>query len=84
MRINLVTTGATYSPVKISQKPKVGSDPKVIGEPRLNAPAKGVETLLDGLTPQEATALQKLFGDFKPGKESIKNSRPGQFIDITV
>jgi hypothetical protein len=83
MRINIVT-GATYSPVRIAQNPKVNPEQKISGEPQIKTPAKGVDSLMDGLTPQEMGALQKLFGNFKQSKDASKNATPGQFIDITV
>ena len=41
---------------------------------------------LDGLSQQEATLLQKLFGDLNKVEraDTPKSLRPGQFIDITA
>jgi len=85
MKISLVT-GATYFPQRISGNQKIQPEPKPQGSVNIKNPAKAEGPLLDGLTPREVSALQKLFGDFKvEEKGAILNTvRPGQFVDITI
>jgi hypothetical protein len=85
MRINLVN-GATYAPAKISPKQKtdVGQVSQAVKtQNKISLPGN---LSLEGLSPQEANLLQKLFGDLNKTErtDTPKSLRPGQFIDITA
>jgi hypothetical protein len=86
MRINLVN-GATYAPAKITPKQKtdVGQATQAVkAQNKISLPGN---LSLDGLSQQEATLLQKLFGEISKAErttETPKSLRPGQFIDITA
>ena len=85
MRINLVN-GATYAPAKITpkQKPDAGQTSQAArSQNKISLPSN---MSLDGLSQQEATLLQKLFGELNrlERTDTPKSLRPGQFIDITA
>lgn len=85
MRINLVN-GATYAPAKITPKQKtdVGQATQAVkAQNKISLPGN---LSLDGLSQQEATLLQKLFGEISKAErtDTPKSLRPGQFIDITA
>ncbi len=83
MRIDLVT-GATYTPIRTTRP--AAAEPKAQAQSKPGITAKTGNALLEGLTPDETAALQKLFGEFRSaaGKETTRTARPGQYIDITI
>jgi len=89
MKINLVSD-ATYYPVRVGNNSKTAQNGKNPAAVQNSGSDKFSNILLEKLSPNEATAIQKLFGDFKPGSvgrtgsESKGNITRGKFVDITI
>lgn len=94
MKINLVSD-ATYHPVRIGGN-KTTPQNKSVGETRQpDTISQFNKLLMEKLSPTEATAIRKLFGDFKTGPVDEPRSGPsgnggtgyiarGKYVDITV
>ncbi|MEE9554816.1 MAG: hypothetical protein V3W18_11005 [candidate division Zixibacteria bacterium] len=95
MKINLVSD-ATYYPVRAGQNNKTTDNQAVGAKQNAESVNNFNKVLMDKLSPGEATAIRKLFGDFNTdtlagrGQESNRpdNNRGaltlGKFVDITV
>ncbi len=95
MKINLVSE-ATYYPVKVGQKLKADASPSA--KHKVQSPEGGrfEKLLLEKLSPDEATAISRLFGDLKLNPAAEPTARGlisgdetgsvprGKFIDITI
>lgn len=94
MKINLVSE-ATYYPAKVGQKLK--ADASASAKHKVQSPEGGFEKLLlEKLSPDEATAISRLFGDLKLNPAAEPTARGlisgdktgsvprGKFIDITI
>ena len=95
MKINLVSD-ATYYPVRVGQNNKpAGAKPAGPTQQAENVNQFG-KVFMQNLSPTEATAIRKLFGDFnsdtdtnlKPDTKTSSGNRGtasrGRFVDITV
>jgi len=95
MKINLVS-GATYYPARVGQKSNVEAGRPVDRKTQPLQASRFEKLLLEKLSPGEATAISKLFGEFKidsagdlkPGGSTSGDktgSVPrGKFVDIII
>ncbi len=95
MKINLVS-GATYYPASVGQKSNVEAGRPVDRKTQPQQASRFEKLLLEKLSPNEATAICKLFGEFKidsagkpePGgltsSDKTGSVPRGKFVDITI
>ncbi len=95
MKINLVSD-ATYYPVRSRQMNKTNENQAIDSKQQAESVTRFDKILIDKLSPGEASAIRKLFGDFKAdtGADKEVNSNQsdnnrgaitrGRFVDITV
>ncbi len=95
MKINLVSD-ATYYPVRSRQMNKTNENQAANSKQQAESVTRFDKILMDKLSPGEASAIRKLFGDFKTdmrvGKGVNSNQSDnnrgavtrGRFVDITV
>lgn len=95
MKINLVSD-VTYYPVRSRQMNKPNENQSVNSKQQAESATRFDKILMDKLSSNEASAIRKLFGDFKTDMRADKgvnsnqsdNNREavtrGRFVDITV
>lgn len=95
MKINIVSE-ATYYPARVGQKPNIEPDRSADRKKQPQQAGRFEKLLLEKLSPDEATAISRLFGQFKinPAKDPEPGGLTssditgsvvrGKFVDITV
>lgn len=95
MKINLVSE-ATYHPARVGQKSNADASPSAKHKVQSRESGRFEKLLLEKLSPDEATAIGRLFGDLKLNSAAEPTARGlisgdktgsvprGKFIDITI